>query len=695
MNSHNINKNFLVVIWAVFASIFFSFGCACGQNQTAYVHEETFSNEHNLTGLMSSFTEYFHTGNWKIEKGQLTLVYSSTPLVRPDVSDFTISLNGTRVYSQKIPESSGEIKQETIDLPAYAIRNGVNSITFESYVRTSESSNICEDDISNATWLNLMKDSSVSVQYVPKAEIKSASDLYDQFTSVDALENKQSAVLVASDPTADEITAAGFVLAGISKNATMNYGNIQFGKLDDFNLLSNYKYSIYIADYDKLDTLVKLQLTDEQKEKAEKQAIIAAVKLDTGNYVLTVTGKNMKALANAGRLFGNQALFQQTITSWREVTDSDDVMMPKTSQAHQEILTANGTYLHGPFRQAATFYINNQANQLLSPDSNITISYRHSENLDFDRSLITVYVADIPIGSKKLTKSTAQGDEITFSVPNDISVSGNLSITVAFDLEIKDLQCTVRQEQMPWAYIAPSSFANLITKQSPYLLFDYYPSPFILNDMLNNVVFIIPYNYSKTDLDTYGAMMLELGRNASSNRGTFRMAYSNNIGDLSNANIIAIGRYQKNPIAQQLNAQLFFEFSPEGTTILSNEKTRIDANYGSTLGNIELLYSPYSSDQHALLLVSAVQDQGITNSIYYLSSEHGLWETNGDGCLIDSDTINCYKFKADNAKSKTLRGILSSHTELFRFSLIAGSVIILLLIAIGFLWGRYINKNRS
>ncbi|MCZ7176246.1 cellulose biosynthesis cyclic di-GMP-binding regulatory protein BcsB, partial [Salmonella enterica] len=85
------------------------------------------------------------------------------------------------------------------------------------------------------------------------------------------------------------------------------------------------------------------------------------------------------------------------------------------------------------------------ANRSLAANSQVNLAFRYAKNLDFDRSLMTVSIGGIPIGSKKLTKEYADGDTSTFTLPPDLDVSGNFAVTVSFDLEIKDLQCTPRQ----------------------------------------------------------------------------------------------------------------------------------------------------------------------------------------------------------------------------------------------------------
>ena len=665
------------------------------QLQERYVHEETFADDHNMAGLMSSFVEYFNTGDWEIHNAQLTLVYTSTQLIRPEVSDFTISLNGTRFYSQRISESNGEVQKVTFQIPAYLVKTGVNALTFESYIRTNED-DLCADDVSKASWINLLKDSSVSLSYTPVAEINSIADIYSQFTSIDALENKQSAVVLPPNPTQTELTTAGFVLSGLSRNALLDYDNIKLIISDNIESVQENKYIIYIAEESRSNPAFSQTVTpSEIADYRQGDALIQLSATGDNSYILSLTGAESTAMINAGRLLGNSPLVQQTITKYRLVHADDNVMTPDTGNKKQVGLTSTGVYLKGPFRQETTFYLKSQSNHLLSPESFIQLNFRYAENIDFTRSLVTVYVNNVPIGSKKLQKSSAKSDSIKLSIPVDLEATGNFAVKVAFDLEIADLLCTPRQEEMPWAYIDPSSSMDIETTQAPYLLFEYYPSPFVKDGQLNAVMTVLPKEPADADFEVFRRLFIALGRYLTDNRGTMEVQFSDQINDLEDKNIISIGRYEKNPIAQQLNNQLFFRFSPEGSTILSNEKLIIDANYGGILGNLELFYSPYSKKNNGLLLITGVQDQSLMNTAYYLSDDQGIWQMAGDGCLIDNETIGCYRFKEENEKSKSFKEIFSSQSNLLRFTLIAGGVLIILLIAVGFLWNRYIKSRRG
>ena len=208
--------------------------------------------------------------------------------------------------------------------------------------------------------------------------------------------------------------------------------------------------------------------------------------------MLVITSSDKKALVKAGRYSANEELMSETQLVSKEVSKDLD-----TATSHLKIeedfqMTSTGDELKGPFHQEQTYFMSLPANRSLAANSQVNLAFRYAKNLDFDRSLMTVSIGGIPIGSKKLTKEYADGDTATFTLPPDLDVSGNFAVTVSFDLEIKDLQCTPRQDETPWAYISPESMMRVNTKDRTDLLFENYPFPFLKDGSFNQIAVVLP-----------------------------------------------------------------------------------------------------------------------------------------------------------------------------------------------------------
>lgn len=651
------------------------------------LHEENFSADYELKGLFSSCQIYFQVGDWEVQKAEATILYSASALAKEEVSDFTIFLNEEPIYSQKILLTASETKELTLALPQRLLKQGANSIRVESYIRTNDG-DPCSENISTASWMVVRKDSHVSIAYQPAVRCANVADVFRQMTSIEGLENEMSGVFLPQNPTERELTAAAYLLSGISANAILDYDKMALVKVGESKDISPYRYGTYISEYEKLPDDIEVLLTKEQKAAAQESAVIGFVKTKEGTDLLVVTGKDEAAMENACRLFGNKPNMEQTKSVWRKVTAAENVNVIR-SPVDSHRLTRTGSYVSGPFAQSASFTVPMSANQSIAAGSEAIIHFRYAQNLDFDRSLVTVYAEDVPIGSKKLEEENADGDSLKVHIPNNLSLTGNFALRVTFDLEIKNLACDIRRQDMPWAYVTNESTVSLNTEEIPWLLFDYYPGPFIHEGKLNRLVVILPLKEGPEDLDALRKILLTLGRYQTDNSGTVRVSRTDQVGDISQSHVISIGCLADSPMARQLNDQLYFKFSAKGTTFRSNEKMQIEANYGAALGTAQLFYSPYSQDKYALLMVSGVTKEGMSKAADYLGNVQKNWQIYGDGYVTDGELIYCHRFGKDNGKRDSLFMDLTEQDGTVILLVFGGSVLLLMILSLMMIWMKH------
>lgn len=658
-----------------------------------YLHEETFSADYRLQGLLSSCSQTFQAGDWDVRQAQLHLYYTSTMLVLEEISDFTVSINGRPVYSEKISITNGEIQSVVIPIPTECIREGINQISIESYIRTNEE-DPCRDDVTDAGWMMILQESQISVRYLPAVDCDSIVDIYGQLSSIEGLENKESAVVIPAGADDGELTAAALALAGISANAALSYDAMEFITAAPGDAMPDKKYILYISSLENCLPQIVSAMSEEQTEAAHKDAVMFYMKGGGGQNILVVTGENPEALENACRLLGNSALMGQMKGGSTRVSAGDDVSVRKEDKVESR-LTETGSYVDGPFSQTATFYIEQAANLKVAAGSRLKLKFRYAQNLDFSRSLVTVYLGETPLGSKKLTREGANGDSLTVDIPENLMQTGSFNLNITFDLEIQDMECTLRRQDMPWAYITSESTLLLKTEEIPYLLFDYFPSPFITGGSFHQLAVILPARESAEDLGIFASLMLTLGRYLTDNTGDIRVRRADDMGDLSAVNIISIGKYKDNPIVQQQNDSLYFKFSTDGKTILSNEKMKIEQSYGATLGTAQLLYSPYSASKYGLLLITGATEQGLKQASVYFTDVTNTWRIYGDGFVTDQNDIYCFTFGEDNARRKSLSDRLASQGQVYALTLAGSCMLFLMLFAYIMLMKKYYRRNRK
>ena len=517
-------------------------------DEGAYISTSAFSADHYMVGLFSEITEGFNTGTWDITDAQLTLSFSTTQLVSEVLSDITISINGVRFYSERVPVTDGNRRELTVKIPVEHISEGYNVVAIEGYIRTYDGLP-CVDDVTTANWMNVFADSFIEISYHPLQPCTNIDDFYTCFTSIDALENNQSAVVVPTGYDTDELDAALTILAGVSKKSTLYYQNIEFIASDRLSDLSDKRYVIYIAKPENLPAELATAVSENGSiQGAEEGMFMTPGSMNT----LVVTAGTSAVLDKAAAVLSDATTMNQLKTSVKIISDDEDVYVRKEGVTQYTPLTETGTYLDGAFRQKVDYFIDFENNRKLAYGSELELYYRYSENLDFDRSLVSVYVNDVPIGSQILSQAKAEGDYIVLNIPTDIEVTGSFKLTVAFDLEIKDLWCTLRQSETPWAYVSSESMLKLNSVDVPYFLFENYPYPFVSAGEFNDVVLIVPDENNELDLELMGDFMLTMGQFIKYNTGTFSVARASEPGDLQGKNIITVGTYLNNPFISGL-----------------------------------------------------------------------------------------------------------------------------------------------
>lgn len=653
-----------------------------------FVHEESFPNDAVLSGLFAEHTFYFSAEeDWVVRDARLTLDILCGQLIDTQLSSLTFSLNGSPFSSTLLAAGPGQVE---ILLPLEQIKDGSNALRIEAYLRTS-SPLPCTDDVSPSDWVRLGGDSAVSLLYTAQPTVETIAQFYSAARSIAAAENGQSILLFPSNADDAVLSAAALARAGLSAGAPMGEG---WAFAASGRIPAGKRYAVYVSPASALPAQLAGLLDGTALARAQSGPCLMLLKTGTA-YILLVTGPQAQDVMRAAQLLGHTDLMDQLVTPVKVVGASEEIVMPHVQPQALYTLTQEGQYMRGAFRQRADFYLNFPVGRAIAPSSELYLSMRYAENLDFDRSLVTVYLNDTPVGSKKLSKDGAQGDTLTLSIPTDLEISRSFTLSVAFDLEIKDLWCTLRQGEAPWAYISPESMLRLNSQDVPYLLFEYFPSPFVRDGALNDVAFVLPDTPRAADYQVLGQLCGMLGSFLTDNSGTLRVARASAAGDLRGSQVIAIGIFRDNAFIQGQNSALFFQFDAEGKTLLSNEKKQIDAAYGARLGTAQLLYLPGGQDNETLLIISGAGEEGLLDAAGYLSTDQELWKIYGDGYVSDGEGIYPFRFKEDNRKKPKLLDETLRRGDMQMLLATAAGVLVLCILSVILLAMKYRKGGRG
>lgn len=645
--------------------------------------------DYAMKGLFSTVEQTFWVAkDWNVQSVLLHLEYRATPLADTQLSSLTVAINDSYFYSFRPADNTGGRHGIDMYVPLEFLKAGYNNIRIDGYMRT-QNALPCVDDVSEANWLDIFKESAIFVQYDKNAFTTSIESFYNRFFEVDSLRYGESAFVISDTNNPGELNAALWGVSGLSNQTIYADGYFPILTMSD-PAANQAKNRIVILMYDQLAANYRSAV--DQIGLNDEDSLLVLVNEGTTTNTLVITAKNEVALVKAGRMLGNPLLMNQLKANTKVLSKNEEVKTPVVEpETYINFAGNDGTYFKGAFRQVKEFTINYPANRSLSDASEFYLNYRYSENLDFDRSLMTVYINDIPVGSRKLFQEKAGGDEATIAIPTDIDISGAFQVKVAFDLEIKDLWCSLRLGDMPWAYLAQDTMVKINSVASDDLIFENYPSPFVSDYNFNNVTLVVPDQLDGETSNTLAKMFRVLGRYTKGNNGELTVIHPDGMNDTAvSSNIIALGTYQNNSFIKNSNNKLYFKFNANGTTFETNEKLIIDPLYGEMLGSAQLLNSLYSKPGRATLMVTAPQNAGLVAIGNNLGELKNLGRLKGDATLADTNgNVMTYRFKTiQNPTIAVVKQVaLRQDAQIF----ILVSVMFLILLAVGITF--VIRKN--
>ncbi|WP_150269993.1 cellulose biosynthesis cyclic di-GMP-binding regulatory protein BcsB [Paenibacillus tepidiphilus] len=633
---------------------------------------------------------------WQVQAVTVELHFQLSQLTEEQRSSVTLSLNGSPFYSFRPSLQNNGEQTVRVAAPVGFLKKGVNTLEIQGSLQAmtepeSAGHVLCNVNESPDNWLHLYNTSSIAVKYTERPLAGGISEFNTRFSGIDTVSRNQSIVTVPENASGPELEAATYALSGMVKANMLTDKTIPLLPYRS-DTIADKKAVVLVAMYDRLPAGLQAKLDTTADLGA--QALIQLVNKETAP-TLVVTSKDESLLIKAGRLLANQELVSQLSGELKRVDGSTRIEQGVTPISRTIAFTETGDRLSGPNHREQTYYIQLPANRSIADSGQISLDFRYAQNLDFERSLITVSINDTPIGSKKLQKELANGDTLNLTVPKNLDVSGNFSVRVAFDLEMEGNACTPNTEEMPWAYISKESAMQLNTKDRTELLFNNYPYPFLRDEIYNHVAVVLPQDMDDYTYRTLGGLFNLLGRYTGGNTGDVHY-YTDDVSadNLKNNNVIAIGSFANNKVIRDNNDKLYFKFSDDGSTLLSNEKMSIEETYGSGIGSLQLLESPYAGGM-GFLAVTGVQGENVFRAAQLLSTESGKWKVFGDGVAVDKDgKVGAYRFKITAAaEGESALDQIKDRPEVLGFVAAVVLAVALVLVALLLLLRKHLKKR--
>ncbi|OXX82608.1 hypothetical protein AVM15_17405 [Paraclostridium benzoelyticum] len=647
-----------------------------------------FQDDVTINGVIGSTERFFNVSqNWDVKDLKLNLVYTKSELLDVNYSTITVFINGEPVSSKRLDGNRKYQDKWQVNIPKELVKSGYNSISIKAYKTISDK--ICRDDSNTANWLVVHKQSDIELKYALKDNSNEIKDYASVFANIGNEAYIDTTFVLPDKYNSNELSSV--------MNLSLNMGQKLKGdnfKLDvklKSNLKEYNKNIIYIGGTNDTSTDFLDFLSDDEKNQAKNKAVIKQVisPFNKEKRMILIISDNGKALKNATKLICNNELLNELNSSSfiiDETKDVSDIKKEIKNKLTLNDLGYNDFLLKGPFSQETNFDVSIPKNKISTAGSILNLKFRYAKNLDFERSLITVYVNDKPISSKKLSLEKADNDILEVNLPTDVLGKNYYKIKVVFNLELKDLMCVTRDTDSPWAYILDSSFIKFDFKDNDSLNFKSYPYPFIDNQQANDINVVVSKNLNSSDLSNIANIIGNMGRDAVYNTGNLNvLTDSEFLNTNKKGNLIVIGTPDDNSILKDINKDLYIKFDKNFSGFENNDKIKfLDDKYSKQLSTIQLINSPYSKSNSAII-VSSLDKNSLSSSVRYLSDNNLTRDLKGDAAVVNRDGgIQDINFKENNRSDEELEDNSSKfklEKASLTFILIAGFLFLTVIIS--------------
>lgn len=656
---------------------------------TAYAKDFEYTEEVVLSGIFETNTYYFEIPDyWDGEYAYAQIEVELSQLIQDVPASLTFMVNDVPVTSFKMDYQNGKDQILYVEIPMEMLKEGYNTFDITGYVRIYDEEG-CIDDFAGANWISISRNSYIRVGYdLRDHEQKISAYPYPFMSTVDDT-GSNTYVVVSDQCTAEEMEAALMLRADLG-NETSQEDRISLVRRSE--LLEGKKKVIFISAMEHLDENYRqIAETAAEGRNLKEEALIKFLVEDDGTELLLITSENEECLGEAAVMLMDESRVSQEKDSTAFVKAGSAQYVKESSKNSDMVsgrytldaLMDSGLSFIGPFHQEGDIYLPFSGGYVLADSGKVVLKFRYSKNLDFKRSMITVYWGDIPVASKKLSLENADGDELTFTMPEDVVGTYAGKISIAFELELPDMFCTPRMDEMPWAYVTEESVLYLPVGAGRNYSLSQRPYPFEVSSEFNQLLVVLPDEISSEELDTLGELIALYGENLSP-YGELSVKYAGDFAEEDKeSHIITIGNYQDNSFIRQLNEHLYFSYNETGDAFQSNNQLILSENYAKDIATLQLLYSPYT-DGRAILVAGTVDDRTTGYLKEFISEDENVWKLEKDTVLIDSSletkTYDSAE-KKEEEKQPILKTMLEDNKEAAIFTIISTSVMLLFLLA--------------
>lgn len=651
-------------------------------------------NDIELRGISGESAWFFQVEkDMKATSFKFNLYCRVNELIRKDISYFTVYMNGLPVKSMRIKDTDNKLLNSwEIVIPTYLIKVGYNELKVKSHSRISDDA--CEDDKNIANWVIIDGATNYIIHYQKHLSLGAISNFPKPFIGMHADDAPGIGVVIPDLYSAKEISAALTLIAHMKFSGSAFDVSSTLVKAGDYQI-SDFDSLIYVGNYQSVPKGLKGILRHPEKLYTDNVNIYRAT-LDRGRKpVFMIVSNNGDRLMEAVKALKNSDLKLQMVHKYLKLKPNLDTTIKEqrvSDYIYLKDLGINGIEVKGRNLQVATIGIRIPTNQMLASDANITLNTRYSDNLDFEKSYVSVYINGIPVGSQRLLRDKRNLHTMVFYVPEELRRKTYFDVRIMFELIPGGIiDCKRYLASTPWAYIIEDSSYFFPKRERSLKLFNNLPFPFSRNDDLDSTTIVFSENPSGEDLKIAGKIAAMAGTGVKNNKGMIDAIKGSKLNKTYHKNnLIIFGTPGENRAIKSINRYLWFKYNTQFTTVLSNEKIELLPETSTTATFFELKTSPFNKEK-GLMTLTSVDKKSLIDSMVFLENDKRGFLT-GDAAIISkSGELQNFRFQKDEDLRPEVKKAPTSGKSLWNLFKFGAVLILFLIISLGF----YMYKNKK
>lgn len=399
------------------------------------------------------------------KQSYFSLDYSTSETLLPGQGSITVFLNGYPLASRTLPATAGEHQPWQVPLPDKYFKQGFNEIRVSNRQKSSDLP--CRDVDNPSNWLKLGKN---TVLHLVRQDLTTYPLMSYPFPYLDPLEDNvvRCSWMVPTQPSTGTISNLLDMASDWGRRLPDRGLKIHVASREEGNPKGQ---DVLITDDPKW---AKVSPPDVAKNTGYLVNFSANGK--PGSSSLLVGGADAAGLHSAeGATTQQEMVSQMSGTTEMVALPPVAVETPPTTRLGSFTFTDLGLpaiHLAGAFHQKTSITIRRPLRCDLGRESYIKLKFRHSASMNPLRSLISIYLNGIPIGSAKLEPENANDGVIRARIPAEELAKNFWIVDITCFHDLGAVDCSKSYDDVAWTVIEGESTFDLVTGDligRPYL----------------------------------------------------------------------------------------------------------------------------------------------------------------------------------------------------------------------------------